>query len=162
MCIRDSSPLTCQVTVLDWCGPHHVTGLHGSLYWLHNANIHKREAKSPFEFLTCLAPDTQFLFVWGCLGVVHDHSGHPDKFKERGIPCIYVGTGYFDNVHGAKFLNPETGKILFSTNITMTEHFLPFKALDQNPGLVRDCFGMIGFRNTVSYTHLTLPTILRV
>ena len=46
---------------------------------LHNANIHKREDKSPFEFLTGLAPDTQFLFVWGCLGVVHDHSGHPDK-----------------------------------------------------------------------------------
>jgi len=263
------SPLTCQVMVLDWCGPHHVTGLYGSLYWLlgvcpfkgyhwagtatkkseypvlldkmlrhvrgkvgddrirflkfdggpefttepsneimrawkldydkscpdhhyqvgeverghsihqnamrtmsshahtpsilweelfphsvvlHNINLHKRETKSPFEFLTGLSPDTQFLFVWGCLGVVHNHSGHPDKFKERGIPCIYVGTGYFDNVHGAKFLNPETGKTLFSTNMTMTEDFLPFKALDHNPGIVRDCFGLVGFRNMVGWT----------
>ena len=263
------SPLPCQVMVLDWCGPQHVTGLHGSLYWLlgvcpfkgyhwaataqkkseypvlldkmlrhvrgkvgddrirflkfdggpefttepsneimrawkldfdqscpdhhyqvgeverghsihqnamrtmsshaqtpsllweelfphsvalHNANLHKREDKSPFEFLTGLAPDTQFLFVWGCLGVVHNHSGHPDKFKERGIPCIYVGTGYFDNVHGAKFLNPETGKTLYSTNMTMTENFLPFKALAQNPGIVRDCFGMVGFRNMVGWS----------
>ena len=44
-------------------------------------------------------------------------TGHPDKFKERGIPCIYVGTGYFDYVDEAKILNPETGKILFWTNM---------------------------------------------
>jgi hypothetical protein len=39
------------------------------------------------------------------------------------LPCIYVGTGYFENVHCAKFLNPATGQFLFLTNMTVSEHF---------------------------------------
>jgi hypothetical protein len=50
--------------------------------------------------------DTQFIFTWGCLAVVHTHSINPDKFSPRGLPCVYIGTGYFNNFHGAKFLNP--------------------------------------------------------
>jgi len=26
-------PRACQIMVWDWCGPHHVSGLHGELYW---------------------------------------------------------------------------------------------------------------------------------
>ena len=37
-------------------------------------------------------------------------SVNPDKFYPRGLPCIYFGTGYFEGVHGAKFLNPAHAK----------------------------------------------------
>ncbi len=86
------------------------------------------------------------------MAIVHNHLVNPDKFYPRGLPCIYLGTGYFEGVHGAKFLNPTTGKLLFSTNMTVSEHFLPFKELVSNPGAVRDCFGFLGFRNLVAWT----------
>jgi hypothetical protein len=41
---------------------------------------------------------------------------------------------------------------LFSTNIAISEHFLPFKELVSYPGAVRDCFGLLGFRNLVAWT----------
>ena len=31
--LRELHPLSCQVLVWVWCGPHHVRGLHGELYW---------------------------------------------------------------------------------------------------------------------------------
>ncbi len=68
-------------------------------------------------------------------------------FNPRNLPCIYVGTGHFENFHGAKFLNPATGQFLFSTNVTVSEHFFQFKELASTPSAVRDCFGLIGFRN---------------
>ncbi len=48
--------------------------------------------------MTGLALDSQFIYIWGCLAVVHYHSVNPDKFYSRCLPCIYVGTGYFENV----------------------------------------------------------------
>ena len=119
---------------------------------VHNLKLHAGAAVCPYFDLTGLAPDTQFIYIWGCLAVVHNHSVNPDKFYPRGLPCIYVGTGYFENVHGAKFLNPTTGQFLFSTNMTVSEHFFPFKELVSSPGAVRDCFGLIGFRNLVAWT----------
>jgi hypothetical protein len=119
---------------------------------VHNLKLHAGSAVCPYFDLTGLAPDSQFIFIWGCLAVVHNHSDNPDKFYPRGLPCIYLGTGYFEGVHGAKFLNPATGQLLFSTNMTVSEHFLPFKELVSNPGAVRDCFGLVGFRNLVAWT----------
>jgi hypothetical protein len=78
------------------------------------------------------------------LAVVHNHSVNPDKFHPRSLLCIYVGTGYFEKVHGAKFLNPATAQFLFSNNMTVSEHFFPFKELVHNPCAVRDCFGLLG------------------
>jgi len=119
---------------------------------VHNLKLHAGALVCPYFDLTGLAPDTQFIFIWGCLAVVHNHAVNPDKFFPRGIPCIYIGTGYFNNVHGAKFLNPANGKILYSTNMTVSEHFLPFKELVSTPAAVRDCFGLAGFRNLVAWT----------
>ena len=31
--LRDLPPLSCQVLVWKWCGPHHVRALHCELYW---------------------------------------------------------------------------------------------------------------------------------
>jgi hypothetical protein len=31
--LRELHPLSCQVLVWDWCGPHHVRALRGELYW---------------------------------------------------------------------------------------------------------------------------------
>jgi hypothetical protein len=240
--LKLSQSLSCQIMVWDWCGPHHVCGLHGELYWflavcprgyhwgataskktefleivdrllrhirglvgdgrvrfvkfdgapefvtepaleifrtwkidfrvncpthhwqtapverghlihqdsmrtmgshanspsvlwppefllsvqLHNLKLHKDHDVCPYFDLTGLQPDTQFIFIWGCLAIVHNHAVNPDKFRSRGLPCIYVGTGYFENVHGGKFLDPVTGKYIFSTNMTITETFMPF------------------------------------
>ena len=266
--LQELNPLSCQVLVWDWCGPHHVLGLNGELYWflavcprgyhwgavadkksdfvaildrllrhirgkvgddrvrfvkfdggpefvteaalvkyrewkldftvncpahhwqtgpverghsihqdcmrtmgshshspsvlwssevllsveLHNLKLHAGSDVCPYFDLTGLAPDTQFIFIWCCLAIVHNHSVNPDKFYPLGLPCLYLGTGYFQNIHGAKFLNPVTGKLLYSTNMTINEHFLPFKELVNNPAAVRDCFGVIGFRNLVAWT----------
>ena len=114
--------------------------------------------------MTRLASCTQFHFVWGCLGDVHNHTSSrgPNKFQESGIPCIYVGIGvfdctfvairYFDNVCVVNLFIPETGKSLVLTNMSMKEHFLPFHALNQNPGLIRDCYGRVWFSNLVRWT----------
>ena len=116
---------------------------------VHNLKLHAGADVCPYFDLTGLAPDTQF---WGCLAVVHNHTANPDKFYPRGLPCIYLGTGYFEGVHGAKFLNPATGHLLFSTNMTVSEHFLPFKELVSNPAAVRDCFGILAFCNLVAWS----------
>jgi hypothetical protein len=100
---------------------------------VHNIKLHPGADVCPYFDLTGLAPDSQFIYIWGCLAAVHNHSVNPDKFYPRGLPCFYVGTGYFENVHGAKFLNPATAQCLFSTNMTVSEHFFPFKELVHNP-----------------------------
>ncbi len=81
---------------------------------IHNIKLHAGAAVCPYFDLTCLGPDTQFIYIWGCLAVVHNHSINPDKFYPRYLPCISVGTGYFENVHGAKFFNHATGKFILN------------------------------------------------
>ena len=43
--------------------------------------------------------------------------------------------------YGAKAMHPATGSTLLSTSVSIAEDFLPFKALDQTPGTVRDASG---------------------
>ncbi len=74
------------------------------------------------------------------MAVVHHHSVNPDKFYPHGLQCLYISTGYFAGVHGAKFLNPITGKLLCSTNMTVSEYVLPLTELVSNPSAVCDCF----------------------
>jgi hypothetical protein len=119
---------------------------------VHNVKLCKGLDKCPYTDLTGLLPDTQFLYIWGSLAIVHNHSLNPDKFHPRGLPCIYVGTGCLENVHGGKFLDPATGRYLFSTNMTVDENFLPFRELESNPAAVRDCFGISAFRHLVAWT----------
>ena len=119
---------------------------------VHNIKLHVGNDVCPYFDLTGLQPDTQFIYIWGCLAVVHNHTANPDKFYPRGLPCVYLGTGYFECVHGAKFLNPATGQLLFSTNMTVSEHFLPFKELVSNPAAVRACFGVLGFCNLMAWS----------
>jgi hypothetical protein len=64
---------------------------------------------------------------------------------------IYLGTGYFAGVRGAKLFNSASGNILFSTNMTVSQHFLPFQELFSDPGAVPDCFGLPCFRNFVAW-----------
>jgi hypothetical protein len=78
-------------------------------------------------------PDAQFLYICGSLAIVHNHFLNPDILHPRGLPCIYVGTGCLENFHGGKFLDPATGRYLFSTNMTVDEKFLPFRELESNP-----------------------------
>ena len=55
---------------------------------VHNLKLHAGAAVCPYFDLTGLAPDTQFIYYWGCLAVIHNHSVNPDKFYPRGLPCI--------------------------------------------------------------------------
>jgi hypothetical protein len=69
-----------------------------------------------------------------------------------GFPSfIYLGTGYFAGVHGAKLYNSASGNLLFSTNMTLSQHVLPFQELFSDSGAVRDCFGLPCFRNLVAW-----------
>jgi hypothetical protein len=43
-------------------------------------------------------------------------------------------------------------RFLYSTNMTVIEHFLPFKELVSTPAAVRDCFGLAGVRSLVAWT----------
>jgi hypothetical protein len=64
-----------------------------------------------------------------------------------------VGTGCLENVHGGKFLEPVTGRYVFSASMTiMNEDFLPFREVENNPAAVRDCFGLPAFRHLVGWT----------
>ncbi len=47
---------------------------------IHNIKLHAGVAVRPYFDLTGLAPDTQFIYIWGCLAVVHNHSINPGKF----------------------------------------------------------------------------------
>jgi hypothetical protein len=83
---------------------------------VHNIKLHAGADVCPYFDLTGLVPDSQFIYIWGCLAVVDNHSVNPDNFYPRGLPCIYVGTGYLENVHGAKFLNPATAQLFLVLN----------------------------------------------
>ena len=47
--------------------------------------------------------------------------------------------------------NSASGNLLFSTNMTVSQHFLPFRELFSDPGAVPDCFGLPCFRNLVAW-----------
>jgi hypothetical protein len=47
---------------------------------VHNLKLHAGAMVCPYFDLTGLAPDTQLIFIWGCLAVVHNHAVNPDKF----------------------------------------------------------------------------------
>ena len=118
----------------------------------HNLQLHTGADVFPYFDLTGLGPDSQLSFIWRRIAVLHNHSVNYAKFNPHGLSCIYLGTGYFAGVHGAKFLNPTTGKkLLFSIYMTVSEHFLPFKELVSNPWAVLECFGLLGFWNLVAW-----------
>jgi hypothetical protein len=90
---------------------------------VHNLKFHAGADVCSYFDLTGLVPGSHSIFIWGYLALVHNHLVKPDKSYHYGLQCIYLGTDYFKGVHGAKFLNPTTGKLLFSTNMTVSEHF---------------------------------------
>jgi hypothetical protein len=57
---------------------------------IHNLKLHRGSDVCPYFDLTGLVPDTQFIFIWGCLAIVHNHFLDPNKFHPPGVPCIYV------------------------------------------------------------------------
>ena len=44
---------------------------------LHNIKLRKDSEVCPYFDLTGLMPDTQFIFIWGCLAIVHNHAVNP-------------------------------------------------------------------------------------
>jgi hypothetical protein len=71
------------------------------------------------------------------------HFVHQDSICASSVDFssyIYLGTGYFVGVHGAKLFHSDSDNLLFSTNMTVSQHFLPFQELFSDPGAVRDCF----------------------
>ena len=119
---------------------------------LHNLRVHKQASVCPYFLLTGLEPDKTFLHLWGCTIMVHRHNTPADKMADRGFTSVYLGTGSSHHHHAAKVLNPATGAVVFTTDYTTMEHFLPFKELTYDPGAVRECYGVLGFRNLVGWT----------
>ena len=161
-----NSPLTCQVMVLDWCGPHHVTGFHGSLYWLLSVCPYKGyhwagTAKKKSEYPVLL--EKMLRHVRGKVGDDRirflKFDGYPEFTTEPSNAimrawkidydqsCYQVGEverGHSIHQNAMRTMCPHA----HSASLLWEELF---KALDQNPGLVRDCFGMIGFRHMVGW-----------
>ena len=65
--------------------------LRGHIFFLsvedRNRKLHAGADVCPYFDLTGLVPDSQFIFIWGCLAIVHNHSVNPEKFCPRGLPC---------------------------------------------------------------------------
>ncbi len=82
--------------------------------------------------------NSQFIYIWRCLAIVHDHSVNNHSIhNSSGLQCISVDTGHFENVNGAKF-----GQFLFSrisTNMTASEPLFLFKELDSYLFLLQSC-----------------------
>ncbi len=70
---------------------------------------------------TAVCLDSQLIYTWGCLAVVHNlnHSGNNHAIRNpSGLQRISVGTGHFENEIGTKFRQLLFSRI--STNITVS------------------------------------------
>ena len=59
-----------------------------------------------------------------------------------------------DNRDSAQFLDPESGKTVFSNDYTIVSAMCPFKELTRAPQAVRDCIGPLGFKTMVGWLLL--------
>ena len=121
---------------------------------LHNLKYVRSKQLVPYTALTGLKPNVTHIHIWGCLSFVHNSSVPPNKFEPRGKATIYVGTGAHDHRDSAQFLDPESGKTVFSNDYTIVASMFPFKELFRAPHAVRDCIGPLGFKTMVGWLQL--------
>ncbi len=59
---------------------------------VHNIKLHAGADVCPYFDLTGLAPDSQFIYIWGCLFIII--LSIPTNFILKVCRVFYVGTGF--------------------------------------------------------------------
>ncbi|KAL2922302.1 Retrovirus-related Pol polyprotein from transposon TNT 1-94 [Bienertia sinuspersici] len=92
--------------------------------------------RSPYEVLFKQTPSYNHLKVFGCLALASNPSRKKDKFKCRGVPCVFLG--YPQHQKGYKLLNLITNTMFVSRNVRFHENVFPYKLFRKGDGLRPD------------------------
>ncbi|KAL2906945.1 Retrovirus-related Pol polyprotein from transposon TNT 1-94 [Bienertia sinuspersici] len=82
------------------------------------------DGKTPYEVLFNSKPDYAHFKVFGCLAIALNPDKKGDKFKERGIPCVFIG--YPQQQKGYKLINLLNNNVFVTRNVTFYEHIFPY------------------------------------
>ncbi|CAL8151012.1 unnamed protein product [Prunus armeniaca] len=80
---------------------------------------------SPYEKLLQRPPDYKFLKSLGCACFPHMVPYNKHKLSFKSIPCVFLG--YDDHYKGYRCLDPFSGRIYISRNVTFDETQFPYK-----------------------------------
>lgn len=80
--------------------------------------------KTPFELLFNSVPDYDRMRTFGCLVFASNPENTIDKFKPKGVPCVFIG--YPVSQKGYKLLDLTTNTEFVSRDVKFTEHVFPF------------------------------------
>jgi hypothetical protein len=88
--------------------------------------------ETPLERLFQQKPDYSSLRVFGCACWPNLHPYNTHKFQFRSKQCVFLG---YSPLHkGFKCLDPSTGRVYVSWNVTFDENVFPFSQLHPNAG----------------------------
>ena len=80
--------------------------------------------KTPYELVFEKKPDYTLMKTFGCLALAYNPTSHKDKFKPRGVPCVFLG--YPMNKKGYTLLNLLTKQTFTSRDVKFHEHIFPY------------------------------------
>ncbi|KAI5339023.1 hypothetical protein L3X38_018295 [Prunus dulcis] len=80
---------------------------------------------SPYEKLLHRSPDYKFLKSFGCACFPHLVPYNKHKLSFKSLPCVFLG--YDDHYKGYRCLDPFSGRIYTSRNVTFDETTFPYK-----------------------------------
>ncbi|CAL2257777.1 unnamed protein product [Prunus armeniaca] len=80
---------------------------------------------SPYEKFLQRPPDYKFLKSFGCACFPHMVPYNKHKLSFKSIPCVFLG--YDDHYKGYRYLDPFSGCIYISRNVTFDETRFPYK-----------------------------------
>ena len=81
---------------------------------------------SPFQSLFDKSPEYNLIKIFGCLAFASNPAHTNDKFKPKGVPCVFLG--YPVSKKGYKLLDLTTNTEFVSRDVKFTEHVFPFNS----------------------------------
>ena len=91
---------------------------------------------SPYEKLLHRPPDYKFLKSFGCACFPYMVPYNKHKLSFKSIPCVFIG--YDDHYKGYRCLDPFSGRIYISRNVTFDETSFPYKQPQNTSSLHSD------------------------
>lgn len=86
--------------------------------------------QTPFEVLHSYKPDYTRLKSFGCLVIAVNPDRTSDKFKPKGVPCVFIG--YPKSQKGYKLLNLVTNMTFVSRDVKFYEQIYPYRVFKPN------------------------------
>lgn len=102
----------------------------GAVHITNKLPTHVLQKKSPYEVLFKTKPSYDNLKVFGCLALAYNPEKHHDKFKARGVPCVFLG--YPQNQKGYKLYNLITQNVFVTRHVKFYEHVFPYKLFEDS------------------------------